>query len=333
MPVDLVPVPGVLLERLAVLGVDVERVLRQAGVLRSRFKDAKAYLTTREFLALWRALETGSGRDVGLRVGSETLPHQYDVASMAALHSGSLGEALEKLARYKRLTCPKDLTIERADGEARVRFHWVLAEGALPVRLLDATFASTLALARRGMGRPLVPRRLELARRRADADMLTRHFGCEVVFDAPVDLLVLDARSLDERFVTHNADLLAVLLPGLEAALSERSPHRTLADDVRTALRRRMSGERLSVEKLADELHMSPRTFQRRLKDAGTTYQALLDEVRRESACRLLANTELDAGEVAFLLGFEELNSFTRAFRGWEGVTPNQWRNSERRSA
>jgi AraC-like DNA-binding protein len=333
LPVDLVPVPAVLLDRLAVLGVDVERVLRQAGVLRSRFKEAKAYLTTREFLALWRAMETGCGGDVGLRVGSEALPHQYDVASTAALHSWSLGEALEKLARYKRLTCPKDLTIELAGGEARLRFHWVLAEGPLPVRLLDATFASVLGLARRGMGRRLVPRRIELARRRADEDMLTRHFGCELVFDAPVDLLILDASALAERFVTHNADLLAMLLPGLEAALNERSSHRTLADDVRAALRRRMCGERPSVEKIADELRMSPRTLQRRLKESETTYQALLDEVRRESACRLLENTELDAGEVAFLLGFEELNSFTRAFRGWEGVTPNQWRNAERRSA
>jgi AraC-like DNA-binding protein len=48
--------------------------------------------------------------------------------------------------------------------------------------------------------------------------------------------------------------------------------------------------------------------------------------VRRRSAERLLAATDLDAGEVAFLLGFEELNSFTRAFRAWEGTTPSQWR-------
>ncbi|MCY1072981.1 helix-turn-helix domain-containing protein [Archangium lansingense] len=53
------------------------------------------------------------------------------------------------------------------------------------------------------------------------------------------------------------------------------------------------------METIADELRMSPRTFQRRLKESGTTYQALLDEVRREAACRLLGNTDLDAGEVA----------------------------------
>lgn len=69
-------------------------------------------------------------------------------------------------------------------------------------------------------------------------------------------------------------------------------------------------------------------TLQRRLGDEGTTYQRLLDDLRRDVACRLLSETELDAGEIAFVLGFEELNSFTRAFQSWEGTTPNRWRSA-----
>ncbi|HTB74146.1 MAG TPA: AraC family transcriptional regulator [Polyangiaceae bacterium] len=87
-----------------------------------------------------------------------------------------------------------------------------------------------------------------------------------------------------------------------------------------------MCGERPAVEKVARSLGMSPRTLQRRLGELGTTYQKLLDEVRHRSARRLLANTDLAAAEVAFLLGFEELNSFTRAFHSWEGTTPMKWR-------
>ena len=94
--------------------------------------------------------------------------------------------------------------------------------------------------------------------------------------------------------------------------------------------RGRFCGERPAVEKVAKALGLSPRTLQRRLGDQGTTYQKLLDEVRHLSARRLLAHTDLGAGEVAFLLGFEELNSFTRAFHGWEGTTPARWRASAR---
>lgn len=73
---------------------------------------------------------------------------------------------------------------------------------------------------------------------------------------------------------------------------------------------------------------MSRRSLQRHLEQAGTSYQELLDDVRRQSARRLLKNTDLDAGEIAFLLGFQEVNSFTRAFRAWEGIPPSRWRTS-----
>ncbi|MDC0708697.1 AraC family transcriptional regulator [Stigmatella sp. ncwal1] len=334
MPADLVPVPSVLLDRFAALGVDVARLLRHAGLVPSRFQPPRAKLSTREFFAFWRAVEeVGGSQELGLRVGAEAMPHQFDVASLAALHSPNLGDALKKFARYKFLVCGEQVSVETSEGEARIRFHWVHVEESLPMMLVDATFASILALARRGLGASISPLRVELARRRSNESALRRHFGSEVRFDAPLDFLVMDEAALARPFVTHNADLLAVMLPGLEAQLSEHLTSRSVADDARAILSRRMCGERPSVGKLAKEMRMSQRTLQRRLGEFGTTYQSLLDDVRRDTARRLLANTELDAGEVAFLLGFEELNSFSRAFHGWEGVTPTRWRESGRQHA
>lgn len=331
MRVDLVPVPCVLLDRLAGLGVDVDQLLRQAGIPRLRFQPPKARLTTSEFFAFWEAVEqVADAPDLGLRLGASAAPSQYDVVFMAVLHSPTLGEALQRLARYKRLVCPEQVIIQRADGEARIRFHWELGQGHPPQLLIDATFAGTLALLRRGTNRPLRARRIELTRRRSEAALLTRHFGCAVRFDAPVDLLVLDEAALAERFVTHDSELLALMVPELEVGLQEQRSQRTLADDARLALSRRLSGERPTLPKLAKELGMSSRTLQRRLEGVGTTYQGLLDQVRRESARRLLAKTDIDAEEVAFLLGFAEVNSFTRAFHAWEGATPKQWRSAER---
>ncbi len=327
MRVDLVPVPGVVLTRLAALDVDIEHVLRVAGIPRSRFVSPKARLTTREFFALWQAIESvAEGPDLGLRLGSSAVPHQYDVVSMAALHSETLGEALHKLARYKRVVCPEQVAIVIESGEARLQFIWQLGESNPPQFLIDATFTGTLGLARRGTGKQLVPRRVELTRRRANEALLQRYFTCPLRFDAPADLLVFDEGVLSEPFITHNSDVLSLLLSGLESALHEQASERSLADDVRVALRRNLSGERPSVDKIAKVLGMSARTLQRRLEGEGATYQGLLDDVRRESARRLLANTDVDAEEVAFLLGFEEANSFTRAFQAWEGTTPKQWR-------
>jgi AraC-like DNA-binding protein len=329
---DLVPAPAAVLARLPALGVDVARLLRHVDVPRSRLEDAKSYVTTAEFFAIWRALdEIGAPRDIGLSIGGTAHPYQQNVASLAALHSASLGEALEKLARYKRLVCPELITVNVVRGEARISFEWLLSDQVPPRLLIDGVFASVALLARRGTGQPFVPRRIELARRRADEAMLRRHFGCDVRFDAPADLFVFDAKLLAAPFVTHNAALLDLIVPGLEAALLEGGGARTLADDVRTVLSRRICGERPAVEKVAKALGMSPRTLQRRLEEIGTSYQKLLDDVRRRSARRLLADTDLAPAEVAFLLGFEEQNSFSRAFHAWEGTTPARWRESVER--
>ncbi|HWL85422.1 MAG TPA: AraC family transcriptional regulator [Polyangiaceae bacterium] len=331
MTADLVLIPSVLLDRVAALDVDVAQLLRHAGLLPSRFQAPKARLTVAEFFAFWRALEKVSpARDVGLRLAAEALPYQFDVASLAAIHSANFGEAMQKFARYKRIVCAEQVGVEVVDGEARIGFHWVHVEEVLPMMLVDASFSAIVMMAGRGFGSPIAPRRIELARRRADEPMLRRHFGCEIRFDAPLDILVLEESTLARPFITHNADLLAMMIPGLEAALRENLVSRSVAEDVKAVLGRRMCGERPSVEKVAEEMRISPRTLQRRLEEIGTTYQSLLDDVRRDTSRRLLVNTDLDASEVAFLLGFEELNSFTRAFHGWEGVTPIRWRKSER---
>jgi AraC-like DNA-binding protein len=325
---DLIVLRSVVLDRLAALGIDFAQVLSRAGVPSSRFQSSKAALTTREFFAFWRAVEALAGTpDVGLKLGSAAEPYQFDVPSLAALHSPNLGEALMKVARYKRLCLPEEMRVDVEGGEARIGFQWLCADERLPPMLIDGVFAHLVALAHQGTGKPLTPLRVELARRRSNETMLKRHFACEISFDAPADILVLDEAALERPFLSRNADLYEVLLPGLEAALHERLGAVTLADDVKSILQRSMRGERPSVEKVADAMRMSPRTLQRRLAEHDTSYQKLLDDVRDNMARRLLLDTDLDTGEIAFLLGFDELNSFTRAFHGWQGATPIRWRH------
>src|SRR5262249_49553565 len=162
--------------------------------------------------------------------------------------------------------------------------------------------ASLVTLAAHGIGAPVTPIRVELARRRADEQMFRQAFGCPIHFDAALDQLVLDEALLAHPFVTRNADVVAMLVPALESALAETTATGSIDEDVRAVLSRRMTGERPSVDKTARELGVSPRTLQRRLGELGTSYQLLLDGVRREASRRLLASTDLDAGEIAFLL-------------------------------
>jgi AraC-like DNA-binding protein len=102
---------------------------------------------------------------------------------------------------------------------------------------------------------------------------------------------------------------------------------------VRGAIQQRLTGHRPTTEDVARELHMSSRTLQRRLQESGSSFQRVLDEARHQMARYYLRNSVLELNEAAYLLGYEDANSFARAFRGWEGVPPGHWREANREVA
>lgn len=333
MSADRIPLSKISRLRLREMGLDETRVLQLAGILPALFHSARPRLSTRQFFAFWQAMGEVSGDPAfGLRLGEHTAPEHAEIILIAALHSANFGEAMSKVARYKRLLCPEEITVEYSGSEAIAHYRWTASEDHAPSTLTDAMFASALGLVRRGTGNAsIVPRRIEFIRRAPIDDGRTlyiQYFGCPVQFGAPRDLIVWDAATMHVPFVTHNEDFVDMLLPGLEAALREYAKSQSLTEQVGAILGRSMRGQRPCVEAVAEQLHVSPRTLQRRLAEEGTSYQQQLDLVRKQAARHLLTATDLEAGEIAFFLGFEELNSFTRAFHLWEGTTPTRWREA-----
>src|SRR6058998_1493632 len=88
-----------------------------------------------------------------------------------------------------------------------------------------------------------------------------------------------------------------------------------------------------TIEDIADALHISSRTLQRRLQDEGLSFQRVLEGARHQLARHYLNNSVLELNEAAYLLGYEDGNSFVRAFRTWEGVPPARWRENQRAKA
>lgn len=321
---DLVPITPAIRAVLTRIGVDVSRAMVSAR------SPANGAMTTVQFFAFWQAVGESSAPDVGLRMASETQVHEYSLSSLAAIHSPDARTAFEKLARYKRLCGPKTLEVSLEKKEVSIHTTWLHGSDPPPPRLIDALLAGELLLIQRGTGLPIAPKRVDLTRARADEGMLMRFFGCPIRFKQRRDALVLEPRTLDQAFVTRNDDLLQTMIPGLDAKLAPLV-NGGLVDQVRGAVARRMRGEKPSVDKIAREMAMSPRTLQRRLEELGVSYQSVLDQVRHETALGLLRASDVTVAEVAFLLGFEELNSFSRAFRTWEGTTPNRWRSDSLR--
>lgn len=330
MPRDQILIPAFAHGYLATLGIDVGEVLRLAKLPKSLLHEGKVGVTTREYFAIWRAFEkVGAPADLGLQIGTAgPPPGKHDVASIAALHSANFGDAIAKVARYKRLVCPALWTLKTQGAIAHLNFRWLQSEVEAPALVTDGALAYVASLFARGTGRRFSPIRVELTRRNRHKQMLMRYFECDVQFNRPLDCLVFKSKLLNESFLTHNPELLDIMVPSLESALRRHAAEPSWVNLTTEAIGRIMQGRRPGIEVVARELCVSSRTLQRRLEDAGTTYQQLLDQLRHAVANSLLATTDMRTGEIAFLLGFEELNSFTRAFQRWAGSTPNQWRAS-----
>jgi AraC-like DNA-binding protein len=176
-------------------------------------------------------------------------------------------------------------------------------------------------LGRRGTKTKLNPKRLELRRSHEPKDGLGEYFGCPVKYRAHRDALVLREAELELPFATHNEELLQMLTPQLEQALSkERIEHRVL-DQAKWILKRLLPGSRADLAMVAKELGMGERTLQRRITNEGNTFRKLLSEARHELAVLYLSDPLIEPAEAAFLVGFDDPNSFYRAFRSWEGKT------------
>lgn len=315
-------------------GVPASAVLRRAGLPQAYVHQPRVLLKTNEFFAVWRAVgEVSTNPTIGLLVGTETRMEHFNPTGLAALSCDTFGAAVSQIARYKQLTCPEAIVQEKDTEDWSIQFHWLLAQDLEPAVLSDCCFAWILSVARCGTNTRLSPLRVEFVQSRAYVKTIERHFGCTVICGAPRNAIVFRASDAERKFVTRNAELLAMLAPQFEEELKKENPDENFIERVRVAIQQTLTGQRPTIEDIAGALHISSRTLQRRLQDEGSSFQRVLEEARHQLARHYLNNSVLELNETAYLLGYNDSNSFIRAFRTWEGVPPSRWREQQRTTA
>lgn len=311
------------------IGISPSAVLRHSNLPPTVYT-GESFITTAQNFAIWRAIsELAADSTMGWKFMSQVETDQYHPTLMAALHARTYRECIERLARYKRLCSAEEFSITSKGDEILVEVSWPFAEKEEPASLLiDAVFALVLELGRRGTKSKLSPKRVELTRSADRANGLPEYYGCPIKYRAPRNVLIFRAADVERPFLTHNDELLQMLSPQFDQALKEgeAKPKQGTLDQVKWVLKRLLSGSRPDLVMVAKELGMSERTLQRRITDEGTTFRQLLSETRHELVRQYLSDGAVEITEAAFLLGYEDPNSFYRAFRSWEGTTPAEWR-------
>ena len=311
--------------------ISIPELLARSGLPAGLFQQERIFVTTAQIFALWRQVAAmSSDPGFGLKLGTELRFERSHPLAIAGVCSRSFGDALQRIARYKQLTCPEEVRVRRKGDEAAIEFVFVEATESEPAIMVDVGLSWILNVARRGSDGRIRPLRVDLQRSPLHRRLLEGHFGCPVRFKAHRNALVFRSDDLDLPFVTHNEELVAMIGLQLEAEWQTRSAGREISDLVKQTLRRSLAGKRPTLEGVARELGLSTRTLQRRLAEAEMGFQELLQSVRRELARHFLRQETVEFNELAFLLGYEDTNSFFRAFQDWEGLSPTEWRARHR---
>jgi len=283
-------------------------------------------LTVEQAFAFWGAVrELSANPAIGLEIARNLDLADAPPMILAPFHARDWRDAMQRIARYKQMCSPERVRIREEGDECIVEVEFARPHAERSV-VVDLMYGAMMELGRRGTREALAARRVELDRPAGDATAHEAYFGCAVRFGAPRDRLVLHRADLDRPFASYNQELLEMLSPALERALADCESRSTLSGQVKWLMKRHLATRRPDMRAIARQLALSERTLQRRLADEGTRFQDVLTQARRELAREYLANRQLEMADVAFLLGFDDQNSFFRAFRQWEGETPSRWR-------
>lgn len=307
---------------------DVERLCRGLGFTAADVQRPGFRLSHRQgYLLVRRCLAQLGDDGLGLAVGARQTSVSLGLVGLGMQACATLGAALELGLHYQRQAgAMLDYGLEQGAAAVRLvltpRFH----EPAVTAFYMEEGLASVLGVARHLAGTRLPPRALSLDYPAPPhGERYAALFECPVRFAAPVTAIEFDPAWLDMPLATRD-DAVAAEVIELLGATAGYDPLRTdLVEGLQREIRKRLDAPP-TLAQLAAPLNLSERTLRRRLEAAGTHYQALVDEARRDRALTLLGRADLALAEVAFQTGFGDLRNFRRAFRRWTGLAPQEAR-------
>ena len=311
------------------LGVDTRTLLDGAGVSQRTLDDPDARLHASAVSALWRKAYEMSGDPVLSLHAAEACPvGAYKVIDFMGHNARTVGEAFTLAARYfKLVNTAVSLPIDAAGDPIVFGIVDETSPEGVSRQYAEYCFASFFLHIRATTGMPFRLQRVQLTHLRpVDTAEHERIFGCPIDFGARRTCMLVARNAWDSPAKSPHIGLLEVLSQHADLLLERLPKGPGLVERTRSAINRQLRGGDPSLEPVAAELALTPRTLQRHLRELGYSFHTLLDEVRQGAAGLYLQQPDIAIAEVAYLLGFSDQSTFNRAFKRWYGVTPKQYR-------
>ncbi|MBL8914138.1 MAG: AraC family transcriptional regulator [Archangium sp.] len=309
----------------AAAGIDATALLRRAG-LEEPPPERVPFDAVR---ALWREALLATGDEAfGLTAATAATDDLFDVILVLARASPTMGQAFERVARFARIASEPTrfrLTSDE-DGTLTIEHHLEGVIGDAPAAAADAMLGLIVTCTRRFVGPDLQPLSVSFKHPAPRAPEKWRSFfRAPVHFGADRNAVQFAADVTARRLRTSDPTLAAMLERHAESLLAAMPTDASFLTRARRSICEALAAQSATLHDVAKRLQLSSRTLQRRLQDEGTSFDAQLDDIRRQLALQHLAERDTSQAELAFLLGFSDVSAFHRAFRRWTGVAPGAW--------
>lgn len=294
--------------------------------------DPKLMIVDTDYYALCEQVvrEDDRGHSVPLRVGASMRCDDYGAFGLAWKTAINLRGSYARAARYGKVLTSVSTYEVVSEKNASVLFLHRDGDRTLGLRLSnEQTIAAITQISREVCGQVFNPEAVYF--KHAPPCDISAHedfFGCPVHYTSDRDALVVSDHLLESPNRLGDEGVSEFFDTHLDQELLDVGDDGELARRVRGYISQALSQGAPTISDIAGRLCISGRTLQRRLADQGHAFQNLVDAARRELAERLLRRSEYSLVEIAFLTGFSEQSSFTRAFKRWVGQTPRSYRLS-----
>lgn len=313
-------------------GVDLEAQLQEAGLTREQIENPRAPIKVRDQIKFLNLVATAMDDDfLGFRLAQACDLREIGLLYYVLASSEILIDALQRAVRYSTIV-NEGVSQTCIDGKyVGLSFNYLGVSRHPDRHQIEFWITALIRICRQLTGFRVVPERVRLVHHRTAKADLAEIFGDNIEFGAPVDDVVFPQSIRNSRVVSADPYLNNLLISYCEEALTHRKRKRgSFQSAVENAIAPLLPHGKATVTDVARQLGLSQRTFARRLSTEGITFSELLEDLRSNLASRYLVEGDMGVSEVAWLLGYREVGSFSHAFRRWTGKTPREVLRAER---
>ena len=309
-------------------GLDRAAILKGIDIPPAKLMDDDFEASSKHYrLVIRNILDASKAPDIGIDIGFDANLGNLGVLGYAAMSSATIEQSNALFSKYAKLNDHIITYQSYVSGED----WWIDLRSAFPLGDLmhfavDESVARLVNHMRLLTGKEFSLLRMQVSWSASEySSRYTEEFGCEVEFGCQIERVLIDAKFMHEKITFSNEEVHQLCSKECEKLLLMSRKRDNIGVRVRKCLAER-PGFIPTLEEMAGELSLSSRSLRRSLKEANTTYQKVVDSFRKDMAIQYLVYTDLKPKEVAFLLGYNHVSNFRRAFNVWTGMKLSDFR-------